>query len=254
MTVAAGTYNYIVTFYNTSLGTSFSYSDKIVVYGTGIQTKAAICIPDIIEKAPTAPSNFIAGYVDTTKDYYYVEFCWDDNSNNEDYFQIELLDISDASGSSGAGTHQIYDDYLEKLVNYPSYSSLTSSTVDAAWNTAVNWIGSSNLSVYNTSYYANVSDDGALCTNSTYTVFKLLYGKRYLARIKAVNYGGSSDYAYLDLFNTSGKTFDATSDGKYENFTPAAWIYRTPEYPDPSCWRSCPGGRRCCCPAGLRCA
>ena len=234
--VPPGQYNFKVQFaHKTNSKLKFTYSERLVVYAN-METKAVIEIPNIIESIPAAPSGLIAGYVDSPNEYYYVEFCWQDNSNNEEGFQIELLDITSVHGNLDVSSDQVaYSQYLEEVVNYPSHSSLDASTIDAAWKAASILVGGSEqtkLAAYNSSYKSDISDCGALCANSTYTVFKILYGKRYLARIKAVGYGGDSGYAYLDLFNESGRTFDDiyadpnTDSSKYGGtFTPTAWTY-----------------------------
>ena len=80
----------------------YKYTDKIVVMPNRT-TKAVIGIPDIIDRAPSAPSKLIAAYGEPENilsEYYPVEFCWDDNSNNETSFELEILDITSATSFS----------------------------------------------------------------------------------------------------------------------------------------------------------
>lgn len=219
--ISSGTYNFKITFSKNfeAKRVSFTYSDFINILPNQT-TKAVIGIPNIISSAPAAPSYLIAGYHDTDKisnDYYDVEFCWDDNSYNEEDFQLQLLDITSLSAST-------YKAYVPTLLDSFSGGTLTSTTsdMDTAWDKLVSALNSSYVKTYSRSYFenTNVTTDGSFTSNSLYAVLKLLYGKLYLARIRAVNSTGASDYAYLDLYNTGSKAFAQTSDS---SFSPEAW-------------------------------
>lgn len=217
--IEQGTYNFILTASKTFEGRtiSFKYSDTINILPNQT-TKAVLAIPDIIVETPAQPSYLIAGYVDTeviSSNFYDVEFCWDDPSYNETDFQLQLLDISDLVPSS-------YNTFIPVLADSFSNGNLTVSQddMDQAWQAVVLNLNSSYVHTYTRSYFenTNIKTDGSFTSNSVYAVLKLLYGKRYFARIRAVNSSGASNYTYLDLYNTGNRSFAATNDA---NFNPS---------------------------------
>lgn len=182
--IKAGTYDLCVTFsYN---GKHFVYSDKIIIlpYQT---TTATIGIPDILQTVPVAPTEFKQGYVLPENDetsFYRVAFSWEDNSKTETNFELQLLDVSDSSlvTTETENTKEIWNSISASLIT--SYAS--------------DFEGGSN-------WYA-----GSLARNSTTAVFYLPLGKRYLARIRAVNNDvGGSEWCYA-------------SSGKFSVLLPAA--------------------------------
>lgn len=198
---------------------SFSYTDDIIIYPNQ-NTTAFIPIPNIIVSQPNAPTYLISGYVDNltgTSDLYDVEFCWDDKSYNEEDFLLEIIDISGA----GPGT---YNSYIAPLIDAFSAGNLTQPQIfmNSNWDDVKRSVPPSSYQKYSRSYFenSNVKTDGSFTSNSVYAVIKLLYGKRYIARISAVNSAGNSDYTYLDLYNTGNRSFTPTND---INFTPQNW-------------------------------
>lgn len=201
--IGSGTYNLIVDLSVKGKGSSntvkFTWSDKIIVLANQVIQKH-IAIPDIVEDRPAAPTNFTASYKNpayTDDNYYQVMFEWKDNSSNEEYFNIELLPIKTSTLTSAinADTKTPWD---------PAYMS----TISAANNEIVS---------YGKEFYGNDSVwvDGSLQRNNTHAIFKLELGKRYLARITAVNSIGKSDPCYIDFVDYSAHKAERTDFKKF---------------------------------------
>ncbi|WP_407427066.1 hypothetical protein [Treponema sp.] len=207
--VAAGSYNFVVTF--TKGTNSYYYSDEIIILPNQATT-GNVCIPEILDSKPKAPSAFIVAYADPVTaddEYYYAQFAWSDNSNNERYFEIDLLDVSDDTDNTQSAS--------------PSYKLTTAPTDYTEWSSALSAYGktTSDIETYSWADYQTSSlnpnqNQYSLVMNNTTAVFKLPLGKRYLARIRAVNEVNKDDaeadreYAYvvitgLDTTTTSGK-------------------------------------------------
>lgn len=104
--VPSGVYNFVVEFANGDRSNPktkrFYYSEKIIVLANQ-NIVADIKVPNVIEKAPNPVSGFQVGYNDPDEipgietvdsGYYLATFQWDDNSVNEEYFVLQLMDIS----------------------------------------------------------------------------------------------------------------------------------------------------------------
>ena len=198
---------------------SFIYSDDLVI-APKQTTTAFIGVPNIVVTIPTAPTYLISGYSDNTdasSDFYDVEFCWDDKSYNEEDFELEIIDVSDAINST-------YETYILPLINAftDGVTNKSQEIMNSNWESTKHVLSSNSYTKYTRKYFdnTNVKTDGSFTSNSVYAVIKLLYGKRYIARISAVNSAGHSDYAYLDLYNTGNRNFSQTHD---INFTPQNW-------------------------------
>lgn len=205
-----GTYNLKIIFEGMK---KYVWSDTITVFANR-ETSADICVPDIVLN-PTlhAPDKFTAAYSNPSNDaddYYSVEFCWDDNSNNEEYFQLEILDITNLNYSIYPGDLNYRTD-VAKILDYGNSYSLEEK--GQTWQNLMT-SGCQN-SVYTPQNYGDSNNEdyssfcpaGALLVNNTFIVLNLYFGKRYLARLCAKNSEGSSKYAYADLTNACGRSF-----------------------------------------------
>lgn len=169
-----GTYLFKVTFENTT-NKKFIWSDVLIVLpGKAVENEVAI--PNVIGVKPDAPTDFKAGYVENSEDIYngmYVtEFTWVRGaSKNENYFEIDLLELAEAT---------------------------TVPTDDISWDTTD---GIKNTYGANFSS-SDIHEDGSLLGGNTKAQVRLSLGKRYYARIRAVNDAGASDYVYVDLDGT----------------------------------------------------
>lgn len=173
---APGTYLFKVTFENTGSNKKFYWSDVLVVL-PGKTIENAVGIPNIIGTAPTAPTAFKAGCVENSEDkysgWYTTAFEWERGSKNENNFEIEVLEFNDAD-------------------------SVTPPTdADAAWPT-VPTDGSSVTYDSKFSSEANY-ESGSLLSGNTKAQLRLELGKRYFARIRAVNDARESDWTLVNL-------------------------------------------------------
>ncbi len=184
--VTAGTYNFEVGFANATTGKTYVWSDTIIIAPNHNIAKT-IKIPPVIDLPPEAPTAFNATFKDPdsiSKDKYYVEFDWDASSTvNELYFRIELLEIPAATawGDINADTSTEWT---------PAYRATLGNTAD------------SYMTILDKDFYGNEAQgwvSGSLRKNNTTAVVELPLGKRYLARIAAVNDAGPSAYCYVDF-------------------------------------------------------
>ena len=196
--IAAGTYNLVVKFVNTNNGKVYEYSDAVIIMPNRISSET-INVPDAIEKTPEPPSNFGVNYtspINTKISSYLADFTWQDNSNNETGFEIEIADISCG--------HSNIDGVTPMIPNVVD---------DGSWELEVSKAsyGSDNVTSYNfqnytqyiSHYYEYFGNDSAydpqaysLLRNNTKARFFLQLGKRYLARIRSVNEAGESAWVY----------------------------------------------------------
>lgn len=192
--IPSGSYNFVVTF--TKGDHTFYFTDEIVILPNQTTNGNEVFIPDVIEKEPAPPTNFFVAYADPLNeydDYYYAQFAWSDNSNNESHFEIDLVDVSDyASNMDGAS---------------PAYKITAAPTNDDGWASAMEAYGKNDkdIETYAPYKYDITSDSPtrktipynemrnpnqgvySLTMNNKTAVFMLELGKRYLARIRAVN-------------------------------------------------------------------
>ena len=194
---APGTYLFKVTFEKTGSNKKFYWSDVLVVL-PGKIIDNAVGIPNIIGTAPTAPTAFKAGYVENSEDkfsgWYTTAFEWERGSKNENNFEIEVLEFNDAD-----------------TVTPPA-------DADAAWTTALT-AGSSVTYGSKFSSEANY-ESGSLLSGNTKAQLRLELGKRYFARIRAVNDTGESAWTLVALATapaepTGTQKFTGTTINRY---------------------------------------
>ena len=186
--ITAGTYNFEVRFANGSTGKTYVWSDTIIVAPNHNIAKT-IAIPEVIDEPPVAPTAFNATFLDPdslSKEFYNVEFHWAAATTvNEQYFRIELLEIPSATawGDINADTSTEWSDGYRTTLGNTADSYLTKLGADFYGNESQNWIA------------------GSLRKNNEKATVALPLGKRYLARICAVNDAGDSDFCYVDFDN-----------------------------------------------------
>lgn len=171
-----GTYLFKVTFEKTGSPKKFYWSDVLVVL-PGKTIENAVGIPNIIGTAPTAPTAFKAGYVENSEDkfsgWYTTAFEWERGSKNENNFEIEVLEFNDADS-----------------VTPPA-------DADAAWTTA---LADGTSVTYGSKFSSEANyESGSLLSGNTKAQLRLELGKRYFARIRAVNDAGGSAWTLVDL-------------------------------------------------------
>ncbi|MCR5495444.1 MAG: hypothetical protein K6F15_07375 [Treponema sp.] len=202
--VPSGTYNLVVRFVGSDK--SAYYTEKIIVLPNRAITQT-LEIPNVIGKKPKPVSGLRVGYNDpdnADSDYYLATFLWDDNSNNEEGFILQLVDLSNDTDSwqedgTVLGLAANAKAALTAVAAAPSaiVSSTYSTdfaTVKTAWDaevtsaklTAEKITGMSlDYTVYQKteSLYAA----GSLNKNSTSISLWLPLGSVYMARICAYN-------------------------------------------------------------------
>lgn len=192
-----GTYLFKVTFEKTGSNKKFYWSDVLVVL-PGKTIDNAVGIPNIIGEKPAAPTVFKAGYVENSEDkfsgWYTTAFEWERGSKNENNFEIEVLEFNDAD-----------------TVTPPA-------DADAAWTTAL----TAGSSVTYNSKFSSVEnyESGSLLSGNTKAQLRLELGKRYFARIRAVNDAGESAWTLVNLADapaepTGTKAFTGNTINRY---------------------------------------
>jgi len=193
--VPIGEYNFIINYCKyDSVGAStpsanYYYTEKIIVL-LNQTTEATIEVPEILEKAPEAPSLLIVGYnipENTDTPYYPVHFTWKDNADNESEYVLELKEINNTTfplkpdddtkwGKISATNTGLGTITLDKLGYQASELNpgLNETVLDAALNETI----------------------GSLNKNSTNVTILLPLESRFIARLCAKNDAGQSAYVY----------------------------------------------------------
>lgn len=171
-----GTYLFKVTFEKTGSNKKFYWSDVLVVL-PGKTIENAVGIPNVIGTTPTAPTVFKAGYVENSEDkypgWYTTAFEWERGSKNENNFEIEVLEFNDTD-----------------TVTPPT-------DADAGWTTA---LAAGTPVSYDSKFSSEANrESGSLLSGNTKAQLRLELGKRYFARIRAVNDAGESAWKLVDL-------------------------------------------------------
>lgn len=185
-TMEPGTYLFKVTFENSTTNKKFIWSDVIIIL-PGKTVENEVAIPNVIGTKPVVPTDFKAGYItdseDKYNDYYLAEFNWKrGTSKNENYFEIDLLELADAT--------------------------TTIPTDDTSWDSAVD-TDNGKSTTYGAKFSSSeIYEDGSLLSGNEKVQVRLELGKRYFARIRAVNDAGVSDYVYVSLDGTENFTSD----------------------------------------------
>lgn len=218
--VPAGTYEFVVTF--SKNGRTYTTSEDVIILANE-PTTGTFDVLDIIEKVPDEPTGFVATYQDPTTNmndatYYNVALTWvADDIKNENYFELETLEILDSYDSETPFAAKDIDSDSEwsnaiDVTYAPANVSRTiwsnqerSTTIETGPTTSYLW-GESNV--------CTIYEGGNLKRNSEQVIMQLPLGSRYFARIRAVNDAGESAWTYLDL---DGGTDDTP--GGYKAFT-----------------------------------
>lgn len=220
--VSPDTYNFVVDFYNDTLKIHYYYSDRIVILSNQA-TKKVIKVPNVIGKVPDAPEKLGISYVDpitATQDFYEVAFEWTDKSYNEEYFQLELVDVTDVTADmvTDLGTLKTAaGGTTSEAVS--TWEGLTADTAQYGQKEIVYKFGkqvtktvyNSTSSKYETTELGNFDGnssearyvDGTFRMNNNAAVIKVDLGRRYIARLAAVNAAGASAYIFPDLIGTT---------------------------------------------------
>lgn len=178
--IAAGIYNFEVSFKRDNEKT-YIWSDTIIILPNQT-TSQTIIVPNIIGLKPAAPEKFTARYLEPesySSGYYDVQFVWDDKSNNEHYFQLDLMDVPDDSS---------IQTQIEAFI---------AANNDTNWDALVATNKVKVEKITNTIYSDPRFIDGSLNANSISVTLSLPLGTRYFVRLSAAN-DGNSNYIYPD--------------------------------------------------------
>ena len=215
--VPAGVYNFTVEIQKKTGGSIYTYSDRIIV-AANRTIDSSVYIPNIVERAPVAPTSFKAAHSMAPCIYYTYDgdtgistrlknddseldiddynvngygllLKWTDSSNNESGFKITIANIS-------------------KIINTESgvidaIAALPDTMTDSAWRTLV---GSYETSP---SYVTVLNEEncaaspmyvaGSLERNSTQLILYVPFGECYIAKIQSVNDAGESSACYVTM-------------------------------------------------------
>lgn len=223
-TLTAGTYNFVVKFTNSSDTTKvFEYSDHIII-NANTNTTGQIPIPKVVIDPPADSTYLRATYIEPASenvDSYKVQFEWDDNANNESYFELQLAElpstvVKDAAEPALELTLPTQD------TQWSNYETVTGFNVTryGVENTAISntYTPNDTTASYSdiTTFYGTSNDNwvsGSLNKNNEVIIMSLPLGKRYEARISAVNAAGRSKWTYATLGTAVG-TATNTKNGK----------------------------------------
>lgn len=231
--VKAGSYNLVVSFStNGATPVTYEYSDTIVIV-PGKQTTKVIGIPKVVGTVPEAPANLKAAYIEPdgfSDEYYNVEFQWDDKSDNEAYFELQIADVTTNQNATVLPTTTWSDNSVDNASAVSVYRYGVDASTSLIWAPAestasiqatyypkeANTATYPNGNVYN--FYGTNNDwyvDGSLQKNNEYAVMKLQLGKRYYARIRAVNASGpSTTWAYVTISDDLAKATKTATHGQ----------------------------------------
>lgn len=166
-----------------------TWSDTIIIYAAKDLTSTVV-IPNIIGVKPANPTDFQTGWekakAEVVPNLYQVTFNWvRGNTKNETGFELELMDIGDEAVPTAGTPDQI----------------------QLKWE-ALQGTHQDKIIKHDSSVYGNQDKwaDGSLGSASEDITLLLPLDARYLARLRAINYSGESDYVYVDLTQAPGGT------------------------------------------------
>lgn len=104
--IAPGTYTFRVDFTKENERKSFHYTDTIIIL-PGRTIEKNIIIPKKVQDKPSAPINLQLTYDENSEDavydgFYSATLTWEDTSNNENNFAIDILELADDADPTAA--------------------------------------------------------------------------------------------------------------------------------------------------------
>ena len=230
--IEAGTYNFAININKKGSSTTYSYSDRIIV-ASNREVNATVYLPNIVERPPVAPKNFkvahtmnpriyyeyngetgiatrLSSYDNVNIDDYNVNgygllFKWSDESNNETYFKITLVNLTEiynteenVKSTIASIPNQMTNSDWESIVgDYETYSAYTT-IFDENYAACTEYVG------------------GSVEQNSTQLILYVPFGNCYIAKIQAVNDAGESAACYVS-FDLGSETFTVTDEKDTES-------------------------------------
>lgn len=236
ISIPNGNYNLKVIFTNTAdTSQQYVYSESIVILANQL-TKGAILIPDVINKPPIPPLDFYVVYCEpkANQRVYTAEFSWTDTSNKEESFELDLMFVDDAAGTATfpllpasdadwAALKATYATNSRKIFDSNYYKVAGNSVIagTTAWNAGISNVQLLTLTRENIGNFRDSSYDasdpdgegGNLNTNSSHLCVLLPIDHRFVARLRAVNRAGASEYVYPNITGMIGTTKQTTTKG-----------------------------------------
>ena len=177
--VAKGLYTFKVTITATDgTGGPWYYSDDIYIEGNRT-IEETINLPKIIGDAPAAPLNlgFEFGEKNANLGRYTAKFSWTRDSYNESGFELEIVELDEIPASID---NTLFDE--SNIFTVENFASTE---------------------------YPIYAKEGTLLAGSQAINYDLETGKVYVARIRAVNYNGKSNWVILNsIINCYTVTYD----------------------------------------------
>ncbi|MCQ2248346.1 MAG: hypothetical protein MJZ50_04975 [Treponema sp.] len=172
--ITCGNYSIGFEFFDSNGKPCGTWSDCIVLLPKRDFT-STVYIPNVIGASPAAPSNFTATYVEDSQDMaghedsFKVHFAWTDNSNNENYFELQVADVTG---------------YGQDTLSASEWATYNSSKI-FSYNSLVKYMG--------------ICADGSLESNNEGLTLWLSLGRKFQARIRACNNSAPSDWCYVTI-------------------------------------------------------
>lgn len=223
--IKAGSYNFVVEFASRDDADAkyYYYSDTLMVLTNQVSNKTShskgqiLYIPEVIDLPANPPANLRVGYNlpdDYQTDYYLATFEWDDKSANEEYFKLDLLDVTDARATTATayGFTDEVNTALKALSLTASINATAVSDVPAEWTTLEGTANVKALSYRETIYqdFKDIYAAGSLNKNSTSISLWLPLGRAYVARLTAVNSAtAQNSYVYSTAYAMDSSVFTA---------------------------------------------
>ncbi len=214
MVMKSGVYTLEVTYMASDNTTKLFIWSDIVIVMPNRDITSPVYIANSEPIKPAAPTGFMASFIEDSQnlntDEYQVYFEWTDSDNYEEYFEMQLMDLTSHKDTD---TTHLYaqTNYMGNLddINWEKYKTAHSTeTVELDFNPYERAIITDDLYL-----------SGGLWANNNELTLKFAFEKRYLARIRAVNTAGVSEWTYVDLRGSSSPTkhpFDSDTINMYK--------------------------------------
>lgn len=218
--LAPGTYSFILEFENTSTQIKWTWNDRIMIF-PGDKTDETQYLQEIIMKSPKAPEWLYASAVttstspyipktnafDASDDYYQVVFQWADwalesdkpeDICNETHFELQISDITGIKADTVDFTNK---NETASLFKHTEATESDPEKYETNFKDSGDQSQTYPVMIFDQSYPSKKPYyvDGSMLANNQKLTVNLELGKQYVARIRAVNDTGASDWTYVEL-------------------------------------------------------
>lgn len=222
--LAPGTYSFILEFENTKTHKKWTWNDRIMIFPKDT-TDETQYLQEIIMKSPKAPEWLYASAVkkstdpyipktndfDASDDYYQVVFQWADwaltedaspkpeDISNETHFELQIGDITGIKAETVDFANKTK---TENLFKHTAATESDPEKYETNFTDSGDQPQSYPVMIFDQSAPSNLYYvDGSMLANNQKLTVNLELGKQYVARIRAVNDTGASDWTYVELKN-----------------------------------------------------